>query len=138
MDQPVTVKIEIHLVKHGGNSVRLKQGPAPKPVLKPRPPENVPRIVRLLALAHHFQKLLDDGWVSDYADIARLAGVTRARVSQIMDLLLLAPSIQEAILLDYRALPPEMLGAERAVRELVRLPAWREQEKRFRRMHSWI
>ena len=93
--------------------------------------KKVPRVVRLLALAHHFQKLLDDGWVNDYADIARLAGVTRARVSQIMDLLLLAPSIQEALLLGYKALPREMLGNERAARALVRLPGWREQEKRI-------
>ena len=105
---------------------------APKPVSKPRAPEKVPRVVRLLALAHHFQKLLDDGWVSDYADIARLAGVSRARVSQIMDLLLLAPSIQEAILLDYKALSRGILGPERAVFRLSRVIDWKEQEKRFR------
>jgi len=105
---------------------------APKPVSKPRAPEKVPRVVRLLALAHHFQKLLDDGWVSDYADIARLAGVSRARVSQIMDLLLLAPSIQEAMLLDHKALPREILSSEKAVFRLSRVPEWKEQVKGLR------
>jgi len=34
----------------------------------------------------------------DYADVARLGHVTRTRLSQVMDLLLLAPDIQEQIL----------------------------------------
>jgi hypothetical protein len=44
--------------------------------------------------------------VRDYADLARLGHVSRARVSQIMDLLLLAPGIQEEIL----GLPPVESG----------------------------
>src|SRR5262245_49498655 len=47
-----------------------------------------------LALVHRFGKLIADGDVRDYADLARLGHVTRARLSQIMDLLLLAPDIQ--------------------------------------------
>ena len=37
--------------------------------------------------------------VRDYADVARLGYVTRARVTQIMNLALLAPDIQEELLL---------------------------------------
>ncbi|MBI5788068.1 MAG: hypothetical protein HZA78_04340, partial [Candidatus Schekmanbacteria bacterium] len=58
----------------------------------------LPHITRLLALAHHLQDLLDQGTVHDYADIARLSGLSRARVSQIMNLTLLAAEIQEEIL----------------------------------------
>lgn len=47
-----------------------------------------------MALAIYLQKLLDDGVVCDCADIARLAGVTRARISQLFNLNLLAPRIQ--------------------------------------------
>ena len=36
--------------------------------------------------------------MKDYAELARLGMVSRARISQIMNLLLLAPDIQEAIL----------------------------------------
>ena len=36
--------------------------------------------------------------MEDYADLARLGGVTRARMTQIMSLLNLAPDIQEEIL----------------------------------------
>ena len=47
-----------------------------------------------LALAHRFEKLIRDGVVRDYADLARLGHVTRSRVSQIMDLWLLAAEME--------------------------------------------
>jgi len=58
----------------------------------------VSRVSRLMALAIHFQELLHTGKVKDYAEIARLGHVTRARLTQIMNLLLLAPDIQEEVL----------------------------------------
>ena len=61
-------------------------------------PEPVPRIARLLALAHKFQGMLDRGDVASMADLARVGRVSRARITQILDLLMLAPEIQEAIL----------------------------------------
>ena len=61
-------------------------------------PEKVPRIARLLALAHKFQGMLDRGEVESMAELARLGRVSRARITQIMDLLMLAPEIQEQIL----------------------------------------
>jgi len=61
--------------------------------------EKVPRVARLLALAHKFQGMLDGGEVESMAELARLGRVSRARITQIMDLLLLAPEIQEEVLL---------------------------------------
>jgi hypothetical protein len=58
----------------------------------------VPRVARLLALALRFAGLLRQGVVADYAELAALGHVSRARISQIMNLLLLAPDIQEQIL----------------------------------------
>jgi len=55
-----------------------------------------------MALAIKFDGYVRDGLVTDYAELARLGHVSRARVSQIMDLDLLAPDTQEAIL----KLPP--------------------------------
>jgi hypothetical protein len=57
-----------------------------------------PRIACLLALAHRFDELVRLGAVRDYAELARLGHVTRARVTQIMNLLNLAPDLQESIL----------------------------------------
>jgi hypothetical protein len=62
-----------------------------------------PRITRLMALAIKLQDMVDRGEVHDYADIARLGYVTRARATQIMNLLLLAPDIQEQLLFANRA-----------------------------------
>src|SRR2546425_11215479 len=64
---------------------------------------SVPKITRLLVLGHHFERLVRDGVVKDYAEIARLTGLTRARVTQIVNLTLLAPDLQEAILLPRQA-----------------------------------
>jgi len=69
----------------------------PNPSAVPAPPR-IPRIARLMALAIKFQEMVDHGEVRDYADIARLGFVTRARLTQIMNLLLLAPDIQETLL----------------------------------------
>src|SRR5674476_1244749 len=58
----------------------------------------IPRIARLLALAIRLEGLLREEPIRDYAELARLGGVTRARMTQIMKLLDLAPDIQEQIL----------------------------------------
>jgi len=65
-------------------------GEAPGPSSRGR----VSRVARLLALAHRFEKLIRDGEMRDYADLARLGHVTLARLTQIMNLLNLAPDIQ--------------------------------------------
>ncbi|MDM8004641.1 MAG: hypothetical protein QUV05_00600, partial [Phycisphaerae bacterium] len=61
-------------------------------------PGNIPRVSKLMALAIRYDRLVSRGEVRDYADLARLGYVTRARITQIMNLLNLAPDIQEAIL----------------------------------------
>jgi hypothetical protein len=57
--------------------------------------EEIPRVVRLLALSHRWHRLIDEGKVKDQAEIARRMGLTRARVSQIMALRWLSPVMQE-------------------------------------------
>jgi hypothetical protein len=58
----------------------------------------VPRVSRLLALAIRFEELIQKGQVDDYSALAQLGHVSRGRITQIMNLLLLAPDIQEEIL----------------------------------------
>ena len=62
------------------------------------PRGRLPRITRLMALAIHFDGLIQSGAVANYSELARLGNVTRARMTQIMNLLMLAPEIQEEIL----------------------------------------
>jgi len=65
----------------------------------------VPRVAQFMALAIHFDGLVRAGRIADYAELARLGQVSRARVSQIMSLLHLAPDIQEQILFLVRKPP---------------------------------
>jgi hypothetical protein len=79
----------------------------------------LPRITRLMAVAVYFDDLIRRGDVKSYAELVTIGHVSRSRVSQIMDLLNLAPPIQEITL----SLPPITAGrepfSERAVRGIV-------------------
>jgi len=90
----VTIECEVHFQRQGRGRKDLAIGTAPPEL----PPGRVPRVARLLALAHRLDQMLRSGLVKDYAELARLGHVTRARISQIMNLLYLAPDLQEAVL----------------------------------------
>jgi len=75
-------------------SSALPSRPTPKAPKEPR----TPRVVELLRKAMEWQSLLESGEVANQAYIARRGGITRARVTQVMGLLRLAPEIQERIL----------------------------------------
>jgi hypothetical protein len=62
------------------------------------PTQRVPRIARVMALALRLEGLIQEGKVKNYAELARLGHVDRSRITQIMNLLLLAPDIQEQLL----------------------------------------
>ena len=83
----------------------------------------------MLALAHGIDGMIRAGELRNLADAARAIGVTRARMTQIMNLLLLAPTIQEAIL----NLPLVTNGrnpvSERALRRIVSEPDWQRQQE---------
>ena len=73
----------------------------PRPVEKPEPGPRPPagrRVAQLLALAHQMEGMLARGEVRTQTQLAKLAGVTPARVTQILSLLDLAPTIQEAVI----------------------------------------
>jgi hypothetical protein len=55
-------------------------------------------VALLLALAHRLQEAIDDGIVEHAAEAARLLGVSRARVTQLLDLTLLPVAVQERVL----------------------------------------
>ncbi len=81
----------------------------------------------MLALAHRIDGLVRAGEMKDLADAARAIGVTRARMTQVMNLLLLAPEIQEAILDLPLATSRRDPVSERALRRIVAEPDWDEQ-----------
>jgi len=98
---------------------------------KMAPPARLPRVTRLMALAIKYQGMMSSGELWDYADIARLGYVTRARATQIMNLLHLAPDIQERILfLDGRPGSPTV--TERELRAIAAAVYWKEQRRLLR------
>lgn len=92
MDE-IRVTTQVHFREGRSRRKEMRVGAA-----RPVPTAHVQRVTRLMALAIRMQELVDGGIASDYAELARLNQVSRARITQIMNLLLLAPDIQEAIL----------------------------------------
>jgi hypothetical protein len=112
-----TVDIEVPLRRKGRRQTNDASAP---------PPVRIPRIARLMALAIKFQDMVDRGEVRDYADLARLGYVSRARMTQIMNMLLLAPDLQEALLDSNANLVPE-----HRIRAVVQEVAWSAQRVTF-------
>jgi hypothetical protein len=102
----------------------------PKKTAAPAPPR-IPRITRLMALAIKFQEMIDRGEVKDYADLARLGFVTRARITQIMNLLNLAPQIQEALLLPNGRSGGCARVSEHDLRAVTSAVVWQDQISAF-------
>jgi len=97
---------------------------------------NIPRVSRLMALAIKFDGLVRCGEIRDYADLARLGYVTRARITQIMNLLNLAPDIQEEILFLPRTVKGRDPIRERDVRPIAAVPHWHRQRKMWAKLVS--
>ena len=112
----------------GGCGWTFTDDPPPAPLEPVRRPA---RVAQALALAHRLQAAIDRGDYRDRAELARQLGFTRARVTQILDLLLLAPDLQEHVL-DLKAVDGQEPMAERALRDVVRRESWVEQRRLFR------
>lgn len=114
--------IERPLFRHKSRSVTLAETPPPKPEPVRRPA----KVAQQLALAHHLQAAIDRGAIADRADVARKLGLTRARVTQLLDLLLLAPDLQAAVLA-LEAVDGAEPMAERTLRAVAHAGTWAEQ-----------
>jgi hypothetical protein len=108
---------------------RLTTGPA-------APPGRWPRVARWLDLAHRLDRLVREGKVTDFAALARRGQVSRARVSQLLNLLLLAPDIQEEILF----LPRVERGRDPVLlcqlQPIALEPNWAKQRRLWRNLRS--
>lgn len=131
MTTPLTVECKIEFRRLAKGRKQVQEAPLmPRSVV---PAGRVPRVARWMALAIRFERLLREGHVVSYAELARLGHVTPARVSQIMNLLYLAPDIQETLLL----LPRTQRGRDPVIlRDLQSIAAqldWREQRRMWSR-----
>jgi hypothetical protein len=131
MSTTLTIELPVHFQRTGHGSRKEMRSGAPTPAL---PPGRVPRVSRLMALALRLDELVRTGQVASYRELATVGHVTRARVSQIVNLLYLAPDLQEALLflpLTPRGRDPIILA------DLMPIAAafdWRKQRRLWRRL----
>lgn len=122
-EAPLRLRITGAFFRHRGSRVTFDQArpsPPAEPTLQPA------QVARMLALAHHLQRAMEGGAVSNQAALAKAYGLTRARLTQVLDLLLLAPDLQEQVLA-MEAVDGRQPLAERRLRQLAICESWAEQ-----------
>jgi hypothetical protein len=128
---PITIERTIHFERrdHGARKV-IKSGPGGERALAGR----VPRVARLMALAIRLDGLLRAGTIRRRSEIARLGHVTTARVCQILNLVYLAPDIQEAVLF----LPLTQSGRDAItfsdLQSVALIPEWHKQRRMWKQL----
>lgn len=129
--QEVAIQVEVTLPgrQRGGGGGKAPKDQARNTSSSPR----IPRLTRLMALAVKFQEMVDRGEVDDYADLARLGYVTRARITQIMNLLNLAPDLQEQILFAGGGPGLDGVPFERQLRPVLSVVDWPTQRVLMRK-----
>jgi hypothetical protein len=128
----MTITAPVHFAREFRGRRRLEARVPPQPPL--RPPGRVPRVARLMALAMQFEAQVRTGVLASYSALADLGHVTRARVSQIMNLINLAPDIQEAVLF----LPRTESGRDpihlRLLQPIASTLEWKKQRRMWREL----
>ncbi len=113
----------------GGQRLRGRKGKEPPPVYEPTPSEIPHPLARRMAMAIECKRLIESGTVADAAEMARIAGVTRARMTQVLDLNLLAPDLQERLLF----LSKDVKLNPRTVSAASRMRTWGDQRRAIQR-----
>jgi len=98
-----TVTLRVAFTRRGGRKVVVVQDGADPWAPAPRVDGT---LVRALARAHRWQRMLDEGRYGTIGEMARAEGVSVGYVSRILRLSTLAPDIVEAIIDGQH--PPEM------------------------------
>jgi hypothetical protein len=117
-----------------GRHVELRSG-SPSPSVPRRSTRRPAYVARLLALAHQLRRLLERGEVSGVGELARRLEVSQPRVTQVLNLTYLAPSIQAEVLA-LEAVDGVEPMTERPLREVVREAGWVAQRRRWRDCRS--
>jgi len=134
MPDGLTVEFSVHFAR--GSAGRRKILPGEPPAALDLPEGSVPRVAKLMALAIHCENLVRRGEVVDYADLARLGHVTRARMTQIMNLLNLSPDIQEEILFLPRTTGGRDRISERDLRPACGVMDWKKQRQLWQELQD--
>ena len=127
--QDSTAKIEFRL-----HSTKRPEGERGRSDSQDSGDGRVPRVTQVMALAIQFQDMLQRGEARDYADLARLGCLTRERMSQIMELIWLAPDIQRELLECKPTHTTRFPISELAMRRIAAELAWEPQRAAWRKL----
>ena len=133
MSEPLVIEGSLSFGRRGRAGSKELQADA-RPAATSPLPARVPRIARLMALALRLEALVQQGTVPNYAELARLGHVSRARLSQVLSLLYLAPDLQEELLFWGR---PRRGREPLPLRHILPVTAvldWHEQRRRWRKL----
>jgi hypothetical protein len=103
---------------------------------KPAGIGRTPRVSKLMALAIRFERLLRKGLVSNQTELAELSHITKPRVTQILNLLHLAPDIQEEILFMPKITEGKDPITERHLRPIAAKILWPNQRKLWSKLQN--
>lgn len=116
--ETVTIHIPFRVVKHGGR----KEMQLPDSAAQPRRTDNT--LVKALARAFRWKRMLESGEFATIAELAEREGIAPSYMTRVLRLTLLAPDVVQAIL-DGRQGPEVTLA-----RALEQLPEnWAEQRQ---------
>lgn len=121
-DSTITVHVPFRVVKRGGRKLMVSPGGE----LEPARPRVDNSLVKALARAFRWKRMLDSGEFTTIAELARHEGITKSYMTRVLRLTLLAQDIVEAIL-------DGTQGPEVTLAQLLEpFPAeWEEQRKSF-------
>jgi hypothetical protein len=122
----ITIKQKVYFTRGTAGRRRMSATPRASETV---PIGSVPRISKLMALAIRFDSMIRKGNVSDQSELARAAHVTQPRMTQIMNLLHLAPDIQEELLLLPRTATGRDPINEKMLRAMVAEIDWKRQRQ---------
>jgi hypothetical protein len=127
MPPGLTINRQFYVATKRCGTKQIQRGA--KPII---PAGRVPRISRLLALAHHCFRLVQSGAIINQSKLAHFGQISTTRMTQIMWLDNLAPDIQEEILFLPKTINGRDAIKEADIRPISKTLDWDKQRKMWR------
>ncbi|MBM3965946.1 MAG: hypothetical protein FJ308_12915 [Planctomycetes bacterium] len=129
MTERLTINRQFHVATKRSGTKQIQSGTMPV-----TPTGRVPRISRLLALAHHCYRLVQSGTIINQSELAHFGQISTTRMTQIMWLDNLAPDIQEEILFLRRITQGRDSIKEADIRPIAKTLDWNKQRQMWREL----
>ena len=133
MTERLTINRQFHVATKRSGTKQIQSGTMP--VI---PAGRVPRISRLLALAHHCFRLVQSGAIINQSELAHYGQISTTRMTQIMWLDNLAPDIQEEILFLPRTTQGRDPIKEADLRPIAKTLDWNKQRQMWKQMKTTV